>query len=269
MFLNWGIESKKWQILTSHVTPTRFSTAIKSVIAGVSFTMLTPNRMGEFLGRVLYLPDGSRIRGATLMFLSSMSQLSITLIMGIGGLIFLQNKIPQFLSESAGWTRLLTNALLFSASIFLLLAILIYFNVGWLIRQLERFPPFSKYAVYVHTIGEIHYMELLKLLSLSLFRYLVFLVQYALVFNFFEVDIPFLPLVACTSVLFLMLAVIPTIALAELGVRGQISLFVYGIFSQNTLEILVATAIIWIINIIFPAVAGSFILLTVKLFRKP
>jgi hypothetical protein len=224
--------------------------------------------MGEFLGRVLYLPDGSRIRGATLMFLSSISQLSITLLIGIGGLIFIQHKIPEFLSESAGWTRLLTNALLYSSCVFLLIAILIYFNIGWFIRQLERIPPFSKYAAYVHVIGEIHYMELLKLISLSLFRYLVFLVQYALIFNFFEVGIPLTAMIASTSVMFLMLAIIPTIALAELGVRGQISLFVFGVFSQNTLEILIATAIIWIINIIFPAVVGSFMILTVKLFGK-
>jgi hypothetical protein len=44
--------------------------------------------------------------------------------------------------------------------------------------------------------------------------------------------------------------------------------FVFGLFSNNSLEILVAIAAIWIINIIFPAVAGSFMLLTVKLFRK-
>jgi hypothetical protein len=68
--------------------------------------------------------------------------------------------------------------------------------------------------------------------------------------------------------MFLMLAIIPTIALAELGIRGQVSLFVFGLFSNNSLEILVAIAAIWIINIIFPAVAGSFMLLTVKLFRK-
>jgi hypothetical protein len=268
VFLNWGLESRKWQILTSHVTPTRFTTAVKSVMAGVSFTMLTPNRMGEFLGRVLYLPDGSRIRGATLMFLSSISQLAITLLFGVWGLITLQNKIPQLFSETEGWTHLLTNTLLFGSAIVLFLGMLIYFNIGWLIRQIEKIPSFTKYASYVHVIGEIHYLELLKLLSLSLVRYLVFLIQYLLVFRFFEVGIPALPMVACTSVMFLMLAIIPTIALAELGIRGQISIFVYGIFSQNSLEILVATAIIWIINIIFPAVAGSFMLLTVKLFRK-
>ncbi|HSK13731.1 MAG TPA: lysylphosphatidylglycerol synthase domain-containing protein [Phnomibacter sp.] len=268
MFVNWGLESKKWQILTSHVQPTSLWTATKSVMAGVSFTMLTPNRMGEFLGRVLYLPDGSRVRAATLMLLSSISQLVITLCCGVAGIYLLKQWAPQLDSETEGWTWWLVNALLYGSSIFILLGLLIYFNIGWLIRQVERFPPFSQYAYYVHIIGEIHYLELLKLLGLSAIRYFVFLSQYALVFRFFEVGIPLYPLIACTMVMFLMLAIVPTIALAELGIRGQVSLFVFGLFSPNSLEILVAAAAIWFINIIFPAVAGSFMLLTVKLFRK-
>jgi hypothetical protein len=255
-------------MLTSHVQPTSFGMAVKSVVAGVSFTMLTPNRMGEFLGRVLYLPDGSRVRGAALMFLSSMSQLAITLLAGVIGLFFLKANAAQLYSETGGWSELLVNALLFGSSLCILVGMLLYFNVGWLIRQVEKIPPFSKYAPYIHVIGEIHKGELIKILGISLIRYMVFLGQYLLVFRFFETGVTFLPMAACTSVMFLMLAIIPTVALAELGIRGQVSLFVFGLFSNNSLEILIAAAVIWIINIIFPAVAGSFMLLTVKIFRK-
>jgi hypothetical protein len=268
MLVNWGLESKKWQILTSHVQPTSLWTAIKSVMAGVSFTMLTPNRMGEFLGRVLYLPDGSRVRAATLMVLGSLSQLVITLAGGIAGIVMLMIFTPQIKAQSLGWSKLLVNALLYGSSLLIFVGLFIYFNIGWLIRQIEKLPSFSKYAYYMHIIGEIHYLELLKLLSISIIRYAVFLVQYALVFRFFEVDVPILQLMGGTATMFLMLAIIPTIALAELGIRGQVSLFIFGLFSDNSLEILVATAVIWIINIIFPAVAGSFMLLTIKLFRK-
>ncbi|MCU0404083.1 MAG: flippase-like domain-containing protein [Chitinophagaceae bacterium] len=268
MFINWGLESRKWQILTSHVLPTSFRTAVKSVMAGVSLTMLTPNRMGEFLGRVLYLPDGSRVRGATLMFLSSMSQLAITLLAGVLGLVYLKMNAYQLDSETDGWTGLLVKALLFGSGFCLLAGLILYFNLGWLIRQVEKITPFSKYAPYIHVIGQIHKGELLKILGISLVRYIVFLGQYLLVFSFFETGVALIPMAACTTVMFLMLAIIPTIALAELGVRGQVSLFVFGLFSSNSLEILIASAVIWIINIIFPAVAGSFMLLTVKIFRK-
>lgn len=237
-------------------------------MAGVSFTMLTPNRMGEFLGRVLFIPDGSRIRAATLMVLSSLSQLVVTLLCGVGGVLLLMMLSPEIKAQTLGWSNLLVNALLYGSFLVIIIGLFIYFNIGWLIRQIEKLPAFTKYAYYMHVIGEIHYLELLKILSISIIRYSVFLIQYALVFRFFEVGIPILPLVAGTATMFLMLAIIPTIALVELGIRGQVSLFVFGLFSNNSLEILVATAVIWIINIIFPAVAGSFMLLTVKLFRK-
>ncbi len=268
MIINWGIESKKWQILTSHLQIMSFWGAVKSVMAGVSFTMLTPNRMGEFLGRVLYLPDGSRIRAATLTFLSSISQLVITLAAGVVGMLFLKNWAPQLQFETAGWTGLLVQVILYIAAGSILVSLLIYFNIGWLIRKIEKFPPFAKYAIYVHLIGEIHYKELLKLIGLSLLRYGVFILQYLLIFQFFEIGIPFEKIVASTAVMFLILAMLPTIALAELGIRGKVSLFVFGLFSTDSLEILVATAVIWFINIIFPAIVGSFLLLSIKLFRK-
>lgn len=268
MLINWGLESKKWQMLTAHLQPISFWVAVKSVMAGVSFTMLTPNRMGEFLGRVLYLPDGSRIRAATLTLLSSISQLAVTLFTGTLGLLWLKRIAPELTTESFGWTGLLVNLLLYGSFICMLIGLFVYFNIGWLSRQLEKFPPFSKYAFFMHPIGQIHYKELLKLLALSIIRYSVFLVQYILVFRFLEIDINLPELLASTSVMFLILAMIPTIALAELGVRGKVSLFVYGLFSSNSIEILVATALIWFINIIFPAIAGSFMLLGVKLFKK-
>jgi uncharacterized membrane protein len=61
---------------------------------------------------------------------------------------------------------------------------------------------------------------------------------------------------------------VPTISLAELGIRSQISLYVFSQFCSDNLGILLVSGIIWLINIILPAVAGSLILLSVKLFGK-
>jgi len=47
MPLNWGIESRKWQVLVLHVQRFSFLSAFKSVLSGCSVTMLTPNRVGE------------------------------------------------------------------------------------------------------------------------------------------------------------------------------------------------------------------------------
>jgi len=64
------------------------------------------------------------------------------------------------------------------------------------------------------------------------------------------------------------LAIIPTFAIAELGLRGKVSLKLIGLFSTNSLGISIATATIWIINLVLPAIAGSLLILSIKIFKN-
>jgi hypothetical protein len=66
----------------------------------------------------------------------------------------------------------------------------------------------------------------------------------------------------------LVLAIVPTIALAELGFRGKLSLALFGLYSTNTLGIVATAAGIWIINLIIPAVAGTIFIVGIRLFRN-
>lgn len=264
MVINWGIESLKWHKLISHVMKVSYRRAFLSVLAGVSFTMLTPNRMGEFLGRVLYLPDGSRVRSATLTLIGSMSQLIITMVAGCAGILWLRSTE----AAQAAWPGLLMNVLLFGTTGVMTGLIIIYFNIGWAMRIAEKWPPAARYVPFIHAIGEIGMSELFKILALSALRYFVFLLQYWLVFTYLGLALVWSDLVSATAVMFLILAVVPTISLAELGIRGKVSLFVFSLFVSDSLGILVSTALIWLINIILPAVAGSLMMLGVKLFGK-
>jgi hypothetical protein len=227
--------------------------------------MITPNRMGEFLGRVLYMPDGSRIKAATLTALSSLSQLIITLTAGIMGVAYLA-LLPNVPNEQ--WPALLTNVLLYGTATVLALGLLVYFNLGRTIRIVEKWPPVNRYAIFIHALGEISNLELLKILALAAARYGVFLLQYWLVFRALQLDLTLPQMLAGTSTMFLIIAIVPTISLAELGIRSQISLFVFSLFTTHQLGILLVSALVWLLNIILPAFAGSLILLSVKLFNR-
>lgn len=268
MTLNWSIESLKWKVLLQHIVPTSFSRAVRSVISGLAFTMITPNRMGEFIGRVFIVPDGSRIRAAGLTFVGSISQLLITLLSGAIGLFFLRNYLNGHSEQLQGLSLLWISGLLYVTGFIFLLVLAFYFNIGWMLRILEKIPPFSKYAFFMQPLEEIRTMELLKILLLSGLRYSVFLLQYWLLLGLFEVNLLAWQALTTTTVMFLILAIVPTIALAEIGIRSKVSIALFGIFSQNTLGILAMTASIWLINIIFPAIAGSLFVLSIKLFRK-
>lgn len=261
---NWGLEALKWQQLVKHLMPISWWKALLGVLAGVSFTMITPNRMGEFLGRVLYMPEGSRIKSAVLTAIGSLSQLIITLAAGLAGLLYLRNMA----TESDQWPPLLTNVLLFGTTTVMLAGVVVYFNLGWAIRMIEKWPPVNKYAIFIHALGEISGRELLKILGIALLRYIVFLVQYWLVFRALHLSIDVAAIVAGSATMFLIIAIVPTISLAELGIRSQISLYVFSQFCSDNLGILLVSGIIWLINIILPAIAGSLIMLSVKLFGK-
>jgi hypothetical protein len=103
---------------------------------------------------------------------------------------------------------------------------------------------------------------------LSFLRYLVFLVQYYLMFSLFDITLPFVIVWSVVSVLFLVLAVIPTIALVEVGLRGEISLRLMGMFTTNSLGISLASVSIWFINLVLPAIVGSVLFLGIKVFNR-
>jgi hypothetical protein len=71
-----------------------------------------------------------------------------------------------------------------------------------------------------------------------------------------------------TCIMFLAMAVVPTIALAELGLRGKLAVLLFGVASTNTLGIVLAASGIWLINLVVPALAGSLFILGIKLFRN-
>ena len=267
MLVNWGLEARKWQLLLRHMKKISFGKAYKSVLSGVAFTMLTPNRMGEFIGRVFYVEDGQRIRAATLTIIGSISQLIVTLIAGILGLIVLRAHIAAS-PETAGLSFFWINGLLFGTLAVVLLMVLFYFKISWLVRVAEKIPAMQKYIYFIVLLDDFKATELLRILSLSAVRFAVFIGQYMLLFSLFEVAIPFWQGCAAISVMLLMLAIIPTPALAELGIRGKISIALFMSFSSNPVGILVTTGSIWLINIILPAVLGSLLILNVKLFTK-
>ncbi|MCB0740015.1 MAG: hypothetical protein KDB92_02925, partial [Chitinophagaceae bacterium] len=104
--------------------------------------------------------------------------------------------------------------------------------------------------------------------SLSLLRFFVFIVQYYLLFSLFDMDMSWWHVFWTVSVSFLVMAVIPTIAIAELAQRGKILIAIVGLYTTNELGITLVTASIWFINLIIPAITGSILILRIKKILK-
>ena len=72
----------------------------------------------------------------------------------------------------------------------------------------------------------------------------------------------------CLAALFFwIMAVIPSIALKELGLRGSVGIYLFENFSTNTVGIIAATMGIWLLNLIIPSIIGSILILRMRLLR--
>ena len=126
----------------------------------------------------------------------------------------------------------------------------------------------AKFSYFIQKLEDFGWKELLKVLLVSFVRYLVFVTQYLLLLQVFNVGVDMFTAFWLITIMFLALAIVPTIALAELGIRGKISIFLFGLFSTNTLGIVLTASAIWLINLVVPALAGSLFMVGIKLIQK-
>ena len=264
MIANWGLETLKWQLAIAPVHRLRFWQAFKAVLSGVSFSVTTPNRTGEYLGRMLYMPEGKRLKVIAVTLISSCSQLLTTVLLGTIAFLVLKRDLIQAWPALAIWHIHITIGL------FMGLAILtgFYSKVAQLERWVEKWLKRSSYLYLIEAVRHYGMQRLAALLLLSLTRFCVFVLQYILLFHLFEVYVPALTLFWIMSLVFLVLAVIPSITLVEIGVRGEISLLLVGLYTTNKLGIILTSVSIWLINLIIPALAGSVLILGIRVFKK-
>jgi uncharacterized membrane protein YbhN (UPF0104 family) len=264
MIINWGIEAVKWKLSVRKIQQVSFSRAFKAVLSGVSFSVGTPNRMGEYLGRILYMDEGNRLKTVSITIVGSISQLIITLLSGVAGLMVLLPEIQAAGMLSPPWG----SVLLYGVIAALVVLILFYFRLSWLVKLADRFSGNSRYVYLVRSLEDFDTKILLQLLALSVLRFFVFIIQYFILFRLFDVEVSWWQGFWATSVSFLVLAIIPTFAIADLGMRGKVILGLLGLFSSNVLGITIAAGCIWFINLVIPAIIGSLLILGIKKIFK-
>lgn len=267
MFLNWGLEARKWQLVINRIQPIKWIQALKAIFTGTTLAFFTPNRMGEYIGRVLYIEEGKRIKAVSLTIVCSMAQLLVTIVLGIAGVVVLRQELLAREGASSSvifWM----NLVLYIAIPVAVILTLFYFKLSWVVRWVEKIPFIEKFTNYIRVLDNFEASTLLSILSLSLLRYVVFVVQYYWLFDVFKVELNEWQVFWSVSVVFLVLAIVPSIALlTELGVRWQTSIEVIRLFSTNVVGILATSLAIWMINLVIPALVGSLLILNIRFFN--
>lgn len=258
MIFNWTIEAQKWRLLL--VGTERFSLwkSLQSVLTGVAVSVITPNRIGEYMGRILYLRNVHKIQGITVTIIGSFAQLIITGFLGLIGVAYYILNVQNF-----SWLTILFIA---SLLCFTFLTYL-FFNLHKLLDWTKGIKFFRKLRIYLEIVKRFNQRQLIKILLISTGRYLVYTLQFILLLKFFLVDINNVILLCTVWLIFWIMAILPTIAIAEIGIRGETALFFLAPLSTNHLGIVSSTFMLWFINLIIPSLIGCLFVYKMKLYK--
>ena len=233
MFLNWLVEALKWRYMISKIENISIMTAYRAVFTGITVSTFTPNRIGEYGGRVFCLEKGDRIKAVFITALCSMSQLLVTILYGSISLFILFDEIlidKTFLSVS----------LLILLNLFFLFS---YFNISNIVNFLGKFKLIKSFKKYLEVLVMYNYKDLIIAFIYSNTRYFIFSLQFIILLHVFGINISFMDAILSVMLIFFFITITPTITIAEIGVRGSVAIFVLGLFSSNDIAILSSTTL--------------------------
>ncbi len=274
MPVNWLIESIKWKFLIRKIEQVNIWSAFQAVLAGTAISIFTPNRIGDYLGRIFILKKGDRLDGTVATIIGNLSQLLITLIMGSLAIFYFIDDISTQLfgleTESSIYFRVL---------IIIIDLILIYgfFQFPQIEKRLNKNFEIYRYPIIRHLnlVAEYKPKELLKVMLLSLLRFIVYSSQFYLLFLAFQLPLSLSEGMLMVFLIFFGITLVPSIAVAEIGMRGLITIFIvntlwsYKFIPTDVETTLVsATSLLWLINLAIPAIIGGLFIFKLRFLRK-
>lgn len=261
MPFNWYCEVLKWQPFVARYTPLSKAKAFAAVLAGVSVSLFTPNRVGEFGGRLLFVPPDSRWIATLVNFTGNLSQFLVLLSAGGLGTVWFAQKF-LVAGPFCGW------AMAALALIGLLALYWLFFNIRVGASLARRVPLPQRLKPYLRSMGTLERFstrDLWKMYQWSLVRYLTYSTQYYFLLNFFGIFPGIIGGYAGIFTIFLLQSSIPLPPLAGVLARGALAIHLWAYFGASEDGSLASSFALWIINLIFAALIGTFFLLRVNI----
>ena len=240
MLVNWLIEAVKWRFLVKNVQRINLWTAIESVFCGLTLAVFTPNRIGEYGGRVFFLSPSRRVLGLVAMGIGSVGQMVITNILGSIALVWFA---LVFLNLHSGYKI----GIVALACIF----------IAWLLGLLGRIPFLNRFKRFFRVLSRYDKPGLLKVFLLCLARFIVFTSQYCVLIHMLIPQMPIFEMAMMVFILFFIQSALPSLDLLDVGIRTLTASYFFSYITHQDVAIIAATAMIWLVNLIIPAILGS------------
>lgn len=245
--INWSLEILKWKTLVSFVSKISFVQAAKQSLASLTASLLTPNRIGEYGAKAIYYPKAYRPKILMLNFLGNAHQMLITILFGFFGLLILGD---HFSLKKLPFS-LLSGIVIALVILFISIA---FFQKKWINVLRLSINNFLQIPLSIHKASFLY----------AAVRYVIFSHQFYLFLLFFGVDLPYRMAMPIIVSMYLISSVIPGFVLFDWLVKGSVAVTLFRLFGVDDIIVLSITASMWILNFAFPAIIGSFYVLTFK-----
>ena len=235
---NIAFEYFKWNLIVNKVevqTPT--SVRISSFFAGTATAFVTPNLLGNFIGRIYYFERKYRGKIITHTLLSNGAQFISSMFGGVISILFLGNKVKalQFFPS-----------LLFL--VFLVVLLLIYFVFDRVFKSPKKFKRIGL------TLQNTTLLRT-KFILLSFARHLVFTTQYVCVLISFGVNFD-TEIYLYIFQIFFWSTLIPSVWIGKLFIRESVALYLLSTIISSGALIICSAFIVWCLNQVFPALVS-------------
>lgn len=246
-FLNRFFEILKWQNLVSSFAEISVATASKQVLAALTAGIFTPNGIGEYGAKALYFEKKEAARIVFLNLICNGIQMILSIIFGAFGLLYFNSEFKIISS-----TAILIGFIIFIIFIVVLLSIrkitIKGYSLSKLISKINEIP------MHIHR----------KNIVLAIFRYLIFSHQYYFLFRAFDVEIPYLLLMATICAVYFIASSLPTFQFLDFAVKGSVAVYFFGIFGVNEWIVVFVATLMWFLNVVIPVIIGSYFVLNFK-----
>lgn len=257
MFANWFLEVIKWKYLSRRIEKIGFWTAIKSVFCGLTWAIFTPNRIGEYGGRVMLLKPENRASGAVAMGVGLFAQLVLTSVFG-------SLSIAWFVSEFIDTPSSVNFGIWIIAVIYALGFIVLYFNVYWLDYLVGKVKFLKKIKPFFAILDDFSTRELAYVLFLSAARFVIFTSQYVILMVVFLPELPFVSMILMIFIMFFIQSAVPSLDIFDFSVRSFVASNLYAYITTQEIAVMAIVSCVWFVNLILPAIIGSFFVFNVN-----
>lgn len=245
--LNRYFEILKWHNLVQYIHKITVAEATKQVLAALTAGLFTPNGVGEYAGKAFYFEKKDTKKVIFLNLICNGIQMVLTVIFGIFGLLYFNTQYAVITSQ--------TVAIVFVA--FLLLFVLLFS-----IKKIK----IKGYSIekLIYKINEIPKSIHQKNIFLGICRYIVFSHQYYFLFIAFDVDLPYLTLIATISSVYFLASSLPTFQFLDFAVKGSVGVYFFGILGVNEWIVIFISTLMWFLNVVLPVIIGSYYVMNFK-----